>query len=136
MKPLFPAAFAIAATLAASGCKSAEDYQRNHSATAAWLQSHTGRPGMNVTGDWDSPDWGEGHFRQVGSKVTGVLDDRPVGGVINGERLFLAITEGGWTSYTAILRRQYDGSLAGTYCETVPFDSQDEEQMELRRARP
>lgn len=136
MKPLLPVVLTVVVALAGGGCKSAADYQRNNAATAAWLQAHAGKPAMNVSGDWDSPDWGEGHFKQAGSKVTGILDDYPVGGVVNGDRLFLAITDEGWTSYTAILRRQYDGSLAGTYCETVPFDPADEEQMELRRARP
>lgn len=134
MKPLLRLAFAL--PLLAAGCKSAADYQRNNSATAAWLQAHAGRPGMNVAGDWDSPDWGEGHFRQAYGKVTGILGDYPVGGVINDRTLYLAITDEGWTGYTAILRQQYDGSLAGTYSETVPFTSEDEEQMELRRAHP
>ena len=136
MKTLLRSALVCAAILSALGCRSAADYQRNNSATANWLHASAGRPTINVAGDWDSPDWGEGHFKQAGNRVTGILGDYPIGGVLNGDRLFLAITEDGWTEYTAVLVPQFGGSLAGTYCETVPFTTEDESPIELKRAHP
>jgi len=120
----------------ATGCKTAADYQRNNTATADWLRMNAGPPGMNVAGDWDSPDWGEGHFKQVGNRVTGILDDRPIGGVLNGKKFYLAITNDGWTDYTAVLAQQYDGSLSGTYSEKVPFTTEDESPIELKPSHP
>ncbi len=134
MKPTL--CLALCAALALVGCKSAADYQRNNSATAAWLDAHAGRPAMNIAGPWTSPDWGDGQFEQTGSKVTGILDGYPVGGVIRGTTLYLAITSGGWTDYTAVLRQQYDGALTGTYSEQVPFSAEDETSMVLRRIQP
>jgi hypothetical protein len=136
MKLLPHLAVAIAIAIAGMGCKSAADYQRNNSATAAWLPANAGRPGINVAGDWDSPDWGEAHFKQAGSRVTGILGDYPIGGVINGDKLYLAITSNGWTDYTAVLSSQFGGSLAGSYCGSVPFVSEDGDPIELKRAHP
>jgi hypothetical protein len=136
MKTFPRLALACALAALATGCKTAADFQRNNTTTADWLHANAGPPGMNVAGDWDSPDWGEGHFKQVGNRVTGILDDYPVGGVLNGKKLYLAITDNGWTDYTAVLAQQYDGSLAGMYSGKVPFTTGDEEQIELKRSRP
>ncbi|HVE15958.1 MAG TPA: hypothetical protein VNB29_04435 [Chthoniobacterales bacterium] len=134
MKPLFLALLALVVSLQC-GCKSAGDYERNNSDTAAWLQAHAGRPGINVAGHWDSEDWGEGHFKQVGNKVTGILGDYPIGGVLNGDSLFLAITENGWTSYTAILRPSVQPqTFVGNYSYKVPFSTDDQKPMMLTRA--
>ncbi|MDD5198452.1 MAG: hypothetical protein PHC88_01500 [Terrimicrobiaceae bacterium] len=125
-------ALAILVSLTA-GCKSAEDFARNNSATAEWLRAHAGSPGLKVAGAWHSDDWGDAQFKQQGSRVTGILGGYPVGGVLNGSRLYLAITENGWTSYTAILTERPDGALAGTYSRSVPFSIEEERVIRLTR---
>ena len=79
-----PARFLLLAALVLTGCKSAEDYARNNNATAGWLEAHAGQPSINVAGQWHSDDWGDALFQQKGNRVTGILGDYPIGGVLSG----------------------------------------------------
>ncbi len=124
------------AILALTGCKSAEDYARNNTATAGWLSANAGQPRINVAGHWYSEDWGAAEFKQQGNRVTGILDDYPVGGVVNGKTLYLAITDEGWTESTAVLSLTHPGALEGFSSETVPFNPMEAEPMQLRRTIP
>jgi hypothetical protein len=136
MKAL-PFLVAIALALADFGCKSAEDYARNNTATAGWLDAHAGQPAINVAGQWHSDDWGDALFKQKGNRVTGILGDRPIGGVLSGRTLYLAITDDGWTDYTAVLEPRGPRTLAGQYSDGVPFVAgEDSHAIQLTRTSP
>jgi hypothetical protein len=132
-----PARFLLLAALVLTGCKSAEDYARNNNATAGWLEAHAGQPSINVAGQWHSDDWGDALFKQKGNRVTGILGDYPIGGVLSGRTLYLAITSDGWTDYTAILEPTSPRTLAGQYSDGVPFvPSEDSNAIQLTRTSP
>jgi len=131
-----PPVLVLAVILVLTGCKSAEDYARNNTATAGWLEAHAGQPAINVAGQWHSDDWGDALFKQKGNRVTGILGDYPIGGVLSGRTLYLAITSDGWTDYTAILEPQGPRTLAGQYSDSVPFTAADNRPIQLTRTAP
>ncbi len=129
--------FLLLATLALGGCHTAEKYAQNNGATAQWLDANAGTPSVNVSGRWQSDDWGDADFRQKGNRVTGILGKYPVGGVVRNDKVFLAITENGWTYYTAVLEANpFTNTLDGNYSEEVPYSREDLNPMSLARVRP
>jgi hypothetical protein len=131
-----PTRLLLVGALTLSGCTSAEDYARNNNATAGWLAANAGQPSVNVAGRWISEEWGDGELKQKGTRVTGILDEYPVGGVLNGRTLYLAITEDGWTNETAVLQLVNRNTLEGLSSESIPFNSADASPVRLQRAAP
>ncbi len=131
MKKLLPA-LAVCALLGA--CSTAEKYAANQSATESWLTSKKGSSETRISGAWESLDsgWGTGRFAQSGGKITGALGNYTVKGVLNGSTAYLAFESGGWTYYTAMLKKRGD-TLGGFYSSSVPFSSSDQSALTLRR---
>lgn len=131
MKKLL-SAVAVCALLGA--CSTAEKYAANQSATESWLSAKKGSTETRVDGAWDAIDsgWGTGRFAQSGNKITGALGNYTVKGVLNGSSVYLAFESGGWTYYTAALKKRGD-TLGGFYSSSVPFSSSDQSALTLRR---
>lgn len=122
----------IAAVL--PGCNLAERYHENNAATAQWIDANAGIPKINVSGKWHSDDWGDAILTQKGNRVTGHIGNYPVGGSVKGSTVFLALTDDGWTYYTAIAEMTWQKNLEGSYCDSVPFEPEGREPFQLIRA--
>lgn len=129
LRIFLPGIFAIAI----SACYTPADYKRNNTATAAWLSENAGTSRLNLNGAWYVDGWGDAFLEQEGNKITGHIGRFPVGGVVKGTTLFLAITDEGWTSWTAILAYAGPGHMKGYYSEQVPYTEDDREDIELKR---
>ncbi len=126
-----PVLVLLVSAFAFSGCNE-EKYAKNQSSKTAWLSSVSGKATTDVSGMWQSSDWGTGQLSQSGNKITGNLGSYTVEGKLNGRSVYLALNSGGWTYYTARLRKNGD-NLSGSYSSSVPFSSADQWPMLLRR---
>jgi hypothetical protein len=122
--------------LALPGCNLAERYQQNNAATAQWIDAKAGIPKINISGAWQSDDWGDAVLTQKGNRVTGYVGKYPIGGSIKDHTVYLAITDDGWTYYTAVLQADFPvRTLTGFYSDEVPFNAEDQNEMILTRNR-
>jgi hypothetical protein len=80
-----------------------------------WLASKTDKPEVNVSGRWSSPEWGEVSLNQEGNRVTGMLGDYPVKGVVSGKVLYLMMYSGDRVHYFAELRATDENTFNGMY---------------------
>jgi len=88
-----------------------------------WLASKTDNPGMDVSGNWSSPEWGEAIFRQEGNSITGTLGDYPVKGVVSGNGLYLMMMYSGeLIHYFAELKAIDKNSFSGFYSKYQIID--------------
>jgi hypothetical protein len=95
-----------------------------------WLNKISGGqpPEINVTGKWRDTEgsglltWGEGHLRQEQNKVSGVIGDYNVIGIVSGKKVYLVFLYRGAVYYTARLEMSQD-LLTGNY-----FNAKDKEQ--------
>jgi hypothetical protein len=133
MKTLGPLALSVLVALALPACKTAEKYAKNNAATAQWLNANAGSSSIDVSGYWRSDDWGLSYFTQKGNRVTGRLGKYPVGGVVRGRSLYLAVTEDNWTYYTVVAAQVQKGVLEGFYSDSVPFSKEDQSPITLVR---
>lgn len=130
---LFLSIFALA------GCGYIREFQEkrysNHNEKGyQWLSDQMLPPEINVSGNWNCPDWGKSSFlAQDGAKVGGHLGDYPVEGVVSGKQLFLLIGSGGWFYYSAILEAAGDNMLIGYYSRTIPYKSSGKKDLRLDR---
>ena len=88
----------------------------------AWLEEHKDAPQVNVTGTWDSSDWGALNLIQAeGSRdVNGTNKKHVLVGVVSGRTLYLLFANGGGSvSYCATLTSDSETSLIGTYSYPV-----------------
>jgi hypothetical protein len=116
-------------------CSSAEKYAANQSATQAWLGAKQGSAGVRVGGTWEAVESGWGGpatFAQSGSRISGVLGRYTAKGVLDGSTVYLALESGGWTYYTAVLKKHGD-TLGGFYSTSVPFSRNSQWALNLRR---
>ena len=120
--------------IALPGCNLAERYHENNAATAQWIAANAGTPSINISGKWHSDDWGDAVLTQKGNRVTGYIGKYPVGGSIKGNTVFLALTDDGWTYYTAIVELTWQKNLEGSYSDSVPFAPEDRSPFQLTRA--
>jgi hypothetical protein len=83
----------------------------------AWLDAQKDPAEMNVSGLWNSEEWGALHLTQSeGSRdVSGNGDGYQIVGVVSGKRLFLLFAEDHTVEYCATLSPNGENSLAGTY---------------------
>lgn len=131
MKMILPV---LAVCVLLGACSTAEKYAANQAATESWLGSKKGSTETRIDGAWDAIDsgWGTGRFAQSGNKITGALGNYTAKGVLNGSTVYLAFESGGWTYYTATLKKRGD-TLGGFYSSSVPFSSSDQSALTLRR---
>jgi hypothetical protein len=95
-----------------------------------WLNSISGgKPAeIDVTGKWRDTQgtgfftWGEGYLRQEKGKISGVIGDYNIEGVVSGKIIYLVFLSGGRVYYTARLE-MFQDSLTGNY-----FKAKDKEQ--------
>jgi hypothetical protein len=95
-----------------------------------WLNTISGSkpPEINITGRWRDAQgtgfftWGEGYLRQEGNKVSGVIGDYNISGIVSKKIVYLVFLYAGKVYYTARLEMSQD-SLNGNY-----FKAKDKEQ--------
>jgi hypothetical protein len=95
-----------------------------------WLNKISGAepPEIDITGKWRDTQgsglltWGEGHLRQQQNKVTGVIGDYNVIGIVSGKKVYLVFLYRGRVYYTARLE-MFQDLLTGNY-----FKAKDKEQ--------
>jgi hypothetical protein len=83
-----------------------------------WLASKgTEPPGMNISGNWNSPSWNLVTIKQEGAKISGDGDGWPIKGVVSGKRAYLVFFDVKVKKvyYTAELQRGEDNTLVGHY---------------------
>lgn len=87
-----------------------------------WLDEQKDSPQVDVTGSWQSRDWGALTLTQAeGSRdVSGGTDDYELTGVVSGKKLYLLFGKSsGSVAFCAILISESDGILNGTYSYRV-----------------
>ncbi len=95
-----------------------------------WLNKISGgeSPQIDITGKWRDTQgtgtftWGEGDLRQEQNKVTGVIGDYNVIGIVSGKKAYLVFLYRGKVYYTARLELSQN-LLTGNY-----FNGKDREQ--------
>jgi hypothetical protein len=83
----------------------------------AWLDSQKDPAEINVSGVWDSEDWGTFHLIQAeGSReVSGNGGGYEITGVVSGKRLFLLFSTRQTVEYCATVSPNGEKSMVGTY---------------------
>ena len=87
-----------------------------------WLDEQKDSPQVNVTGSWQSRDWGTLRLTQAeGSRDVSGTDNRyELTGVVSGKELYLLFAKSsGSVAFCAILISASDGILNGTYSYRV-----------------
>ena len=95
-----------------------------------WLNTISGgKPSeINITGKWRDTQgtgtftWGEGHLRQEQNKVSGVITNYNIIGIVSGKKVYLVFLYRDRVYYTARLEMSQD-LLTGNY-----FKAKDKEQ--------
>jgi serine/threonine protein kinase len=88
----------------------------------AWLDAQKDPPAINVTGAWNSGEWGDLRLIQTqGSRdVSGDAPGYELTGVVSGKRLFLLFHNGkGRVDYCATLGTEANNKLSGGYSDRV-----------------
>ena len=99
-----------------------------------WLVSKTDKPEMDVSGIWASPEWGTTTLKQEGNRVTGMLGDYPVKGVVSGNSLYLIMYSGDRVHYFAELKAADKNTFKGLYSDK--YGPMDEAKNAPRLTRP
>lgn len=94
-----------------------------------WLEQRIGFPNHDISGRWEtgsswSGNWGEANFIQDGARFYGELGSYTVDGVQNGDSLYLALSSGRKVYYTALLKREANGSYAGKVAKDTLIDGE------------
>ena len=80
-----------------------------------WLDSKTDKPEINISGVWISHEWGTATFKQEDNKVTGMLGDYPVKGVVSGNSIYLLMYSQDSVDYSADLKSSDNETFKGFY---------------------
>lgn len=114
--------------------------------TNPWLDARAGSNDYDVSGRWDTGgswggNWGEAHFIQDGARFYGQMGSYYVDGSLNGNYLYLVLSSGRKVYYTAMLKREPDGSYAGKVADGYVVDGPGADTagyqvMILRRVKP
>lgn len=85
----------------------------------AWLDAQKDPAAINVSGAWESAEWGDFHLVQAeGSReVSGNGGGYEVTGVVSGERLFMLLSTGHTVEYCATLSSNGEKNLIGSYAD-------------------
>jgi hypothetical protein len=130
------AVLALVLSVAFTGCGildeiSNERYSRNNSKGTAWLSDQQLPAETDVSGTWQSRDWGKCFLAQTGRKVRGYIGDYQVEGVVSGTRAYLVLSQGSWQYYSAVLERPAPNLLIGYYSRSIPYQSGNRSDMRL-----
>ena len=87
-----------------------------------WLNTISGGkpPEIDITGRWRDTQgsgfftWGEGYLKQEQNKISGVIGDYNINGVVSGKMVYLVFLYRGTVYYTARLEL-FEGLLTGNY---------------------
>jgi hypothetical protein len=87
-----------------------------------WLNTISGGepPKIEITGRWRDTQgsgfftWGEGYLHQEQNKISGVIGDYNIEGVVSGKTVYLVLLYGGIVHYTARLE-MFQDLLTGNY---------------------
>ena len=95
--------------------------------TNPWLDLRAGAADYDISGAWDTSgswggDWGQANFIQDGARFYGQLGSYTVDGSLNGNYMYLALSSGSKVYYTALLKREADGSYAGKVAQDYIVD--------------
>ncbi len=101
-----------------------------------WLDTKTAKPEIDVSGIWNSPEWGAAEFEQAGNKVSGTLGDYPAKGVVSGNHLYLLMYSGNNIHYTADLKATRKGKLTGVYSKYTIIDEAIKDPGDRGMVRP
>jgi|ADGO01.1.fsa_nt_gi hypothetical protein len=134
MKSLAATGLIALLAISLTSCITSGMHSRNQAATSKWLAESAGKPTINVTGNWYGDGWGHGYFKQTGNRVTGHIAEYPVTGVVNGDTLYLAVTEDGFTENTIVAKAEGPGVLVGGYSDWVPFVEKGQKSIRLVRS--
>ena len=109
-----------------SGCSvvreaSASRVNYNTKSGETWLSDQMEPAGYNIAGHWTSADWGDIRLTQSGRNVGGKFGEYNVRGVVSGQKVYLLLSQAGWTYYTTVLESPAPGVLAGHFSRTTPI---------------
>jgi len=90
-----------------------------------WLGNQKEEARVNVSGLWQSDDWGFVKLQQAeGSReVTGTGDGWRIDGVVSGKRVYLLFSDGGDVNYSAVLSSETENRLLGENCTCLMTES-------------
>lgn len=80
-----------------------------------WLNSKQDKPEINISGTWQSLEWGAAVFKQNEKEVNGTLGDYPAKGVVSGNSVYLLMYSGEKIDYFAELKAVDNNTLKGSY---------------------
>ena len=99
-----------------------------------WLDSKNDNPEINVSGTWNSPEWGIGRFKQEGRNVEGVLGDYPAKGVVSGNTVYLLMYSGDKVHYSAELKASDNDNFQGFYSKySIVDQTESKRKVNLKR---
>jgi hypothetical protein len=129
----------VAASL--TGCQairnfSQERYSRNTESGHAWISDQILPAEINISGSWNSRDWGSAFFWQKDRTVKGNLGSYPVDGVVSGSKAYLLASSGGWYYYSIVLEMPAPNLLLGYYSRSIPYQSSNRRDVRLDRTGP
>jgi hypothetical protein len=87
----------------------------------AWLDPNTTPPALNVTGIWDSPEWGKVSLnqREGGRRIIGTGDGWDISGVVSGKDVYLLFCHEGKVGFSAKLTADAPSQLRGIYAKGI-----------------
>lgn len=113
--------------------------------TNPWLDLRAGTMDYDISGKWDTAgswggNWGEANFIQDGARFYGQMGSYTADGSISGIAMYLTLSSGKRVYYTALLKREPDGSYAGKVAQDFIIDGPGADTagyqiMILRRAK-
>lgn len=119
-----------------TGCEifrdiSSERYSRNNSKGEAWLSDQLLPAEADFSGTWQSADWGKSFLAQNGRTVRGYLGDYQAEGVVSGTKAYLVLSQGAWQYYSVILERPGPNMLVGYYSRSIPYQTNNRNDIRL-----
>jgi hypothetical protein len=95
-----------------------------------WLNSMKGKPGIDITGEWDAGSvfgggWGGSKFVQNGNEINGIMGLYNVQGVVDGDNVYLVFTSSDRVYYTGHLKPMDKKTMAGLAVEKAIINSEE-----------
>jgi hypothetical protein len=98
-----------------------------------WLDSKQEKPDINISGNWESPEWGAAVFKQEGGKISGTLGDYPTKGVVSGKYVYLLMYWREKVDYFAKLQAMDNNTLKGSYSQKINIEELNEKDRDIIR---
>lgn len=95
--------------------------QKEEKEGKAWLDANTDPPALNVTGLWQSHDWGRISLnqREGSRRVIGSGDGWDISGVVSGKEVYLLFCHNGKVAFSAKLTAEEASQLTGIYANGI-----------------